>query len=137
MKTSKDLIIPENLMEILSKDEYWEDDQFFPLNIIITLGFEGDRSYTNYQISFEPDDHFEEINNIFRELNQEISGYGWEELIRKYLIQKDPKLEEYTNGDSEWETCVLWTTSEDYFRRLLDYIIALTTNPTLAFKLLY
>ncbi|MBX2843888.1 MAG: immunity 51 family protein [Flammeovirgaceae bacterium] len=136
MKTSKDLNIPENLQEIISKEEYWEDDQFFPLNISITYGYDGDKSYTSYQISFEPEDAFEEINNIIRELKGEVSGYEWEVLIRKYLELKDPKLEEYTNGDSEWETCVLWITSEDFFRKLLDHTIEVTINHALAYKLL-
>ncbi|MBL7809039.1 MAG: hypothetical protein JNN28_14565 [Saprospiraceae bacterium] len=114
MKKFKALEIPDNLIEILEEEGYWEDDTFDPVVITIEEIFYKEEAMMSYQAAFDVLDTYEEID-----------GDEWEELIKNFIEEKEPGLEQRIKGDSESSTCVLWTNNEADFRLMLKCILAL------------
>ena len=114
IKSIDKLKIPKNLLKILYEKEYWEDYSFEPILITIEeIQYHGE-DMISYQAEFEVLDEYEDIQ-----------GDEWEELIRIYIKEKEPKFVSKIEGDSEMATCVLLTNNESDFRRMLGYIIEL------------
>ncbi len=117
IKSIEDFTIPENLMEILGEEEYWEDESFDPILITVEETEYDGMEMISYTAEFEVLDKYEDID-----------GDEWEELIRIYIDEKAPDLLEIVMGDSESATCVIWTNNELDFRKILGLMIELIEN---------
>jgi len=117
IKSIQEFNFPIKLETILKEEEYWEDESFEPITITVEeIQFNG-KNIISYQADFEVLDEFEEIE-----------GDEWEELIIKYIERNDPELLEFVNGDSESSTCVIWTSSQSNFKKILGRMIELIEN---------
>lgn len=122
MKNINQLKFPDNLAEIIEEDGIWEDDSFEPFLITaVEAEFKG-HDVISYQVEFSPELDLEEQNEILRKYNFETDGYAWEGLIREYVEIKEPAFQKMIIGDSESDTCVLWTANQYDFRKLLNYV---------------
>ncbi|HYV90220.1 MAG TPA: Imm51 family immunity protein [Chitinophagales bacterium] len=136
MKGLEHLKIPNNLTQVLEEEGMWEDETFAPVHItVMESEFKG-KNVIGFQLEFSPHENFNEINEVMEENGIEVDGYNWEGLIRKFLKKKDKKFEAKVIGDSEGETCVLWTQTEEDFRRLLGFTIEFISNPDNAMAIL-
>lgn len=124
IKSIHKFVIPENLKAILTEQEYWEDDSFTPLMITIEkIQYRGEHMIS-YQADFGVLDEYENIG-----------GYEWEELIRKYIQKEEPKLLKFVKGDSESSTCVIWTNDASKFKQILGRMIELIENKNKVFEI--
>jgi len=109
--------LPEKLLEILEAEEYYEDESFEPIITTVEETIYKGEDMISYQAEFEILDEYEGID-----------GNEWEELIKKYVKEKEPELVKYVKGDSESPTCVIWTNSELNFKKILKLMIGLIEN---------
>lgn len=77
IKSINNLKIPENLLEILKKEEYWEDDSFDPILITVQEVQYHGKDMIAYTAEFEVLDEYEDID-----------GDEWEDLIWLYIQEK-------------------------------------------------
>ncbi|WP_405414828.1 Imm51 family immunity protein [Maribacter sp. Asnod1-A12] len=117
IKSIENFELPGNLFQILQEEEYFESEDFDPILITIEeIQYKGE-DVISYQAEFEV---LEEYDNIY--------GYEWEELIRKYIEKNEPELLEFIKGDSESSTCVIWTNNQSKFKKILGRMIELIEN---------
>ena len=117
IESIKNFNLPDNLLEILKEEDYFESEIFHPILITIEeIEFKGE-DMISYQAEFEVLDEYEEID-----------GDEWEELIRKYIEKNEPELLEFVKGDSESSTCVIWSNSQSNFIKILGRMIELIEN---------
>lgn len=114
MKKIEEFNIPGNLIDILEKEGYWEDETFEPIMITVGVVSHKGKDMLSYQAAFEVLDGYEEID-----------GDEWEELIRNFIEEKEPGLEKKIKGDSESSTCVLWINNEADFILMLKFMLDL------------
>jgi hypothetical protein len=133
MKNISQLKFPKNLRHIVDEEGVWETEAFEPI-IITVMEFEHiGQDVLGYQLEFDPfEKEMEPINQLMMDRGIDPDGNEWEGLIQRFVRSRDRVLGESLNGDSETSTCVLWTHTEDEFRRLLTLTISLLENPALA-----
>jgi hypothetical protein len=104
------------MREILDDTIY--DDEFLPIEMLITEGFYNDVPTTFYQIALEAgfDD---EVDEILLNLKLDTSGYVLECILMKFLEQEHPDvLQHLTGSDSESATFVVYADSEENQRSI-------------------
>ena len=104
------------MREILDDTIY--DDEFLPVEMLITEGFQNDVPTTFYQIALEAG-YDDAVDKILLGLGLETSGYVLECIIMKYLEQEHPDLFQHIIGsDSESATFVAYTNNEENQRAI-------------------
>jgi hypothetical protein len=134
MKPASELKFPANLRQILEQEEpIWETNEFEPIYITVMEFEHIGQDVIGYQLEFYPhEDAFEPINQLMEARGMDGFGYDWEDLIIAFVRSRDRALADALHGDSEGSTCVLWTQTEEGFRRLLALTQSLLENPSLA-----
>ena len=121
--------VPPNLQDILDEEEMWEDERWSPILLTAMSGTEyGGRDIPiAWQIEFEPGDKpFKRANQKIEQLGLEADGYGWAALIKGVFSKSHPDLSDSLHfGDTETETCVVWTESEEVCQTLLEVVWSL------------
>ena len=126
MKSAPDWNIPDNLGELLDRDEggMWEDSRWAPLLLTVMKGtsYAGRDIPLAWQIEFEPVGRpFESANDKIRALGLDPDGYGWASLIKSVAEKYHPEMaKELRFDDTEEATCVVWVESESSCRKLLQ-----------------
>jgi len=124
IKSINNLKIPENLLEILKKEEYWEDDSFDPILITVQEVQYHGKDMIAYTAEIEVLDEYEDID-----------GDEWEDLIWLYIQEKAPELSDKMMGDSESATCVIWSNKESEFIKILELMIELIEDKNEVYRL--
>lgn len=89
------------------------DDEFHPVEMMISPGFHNGVPSIFYQITVEIE-FDEDIDEILSDLDLENSGYTLESIFIKFLeIEKPELLESISGFDSESQTFVAYTSSEN------------------------
>ncbi|WP_185154584.1 Imm51 family immunity protein [Flavilitoribacter nigricans] len=118
MSAIQNWALPADLESILEMEGYWEDDTFAPIRITVeAIEYQG-KDLISYQAEFAPPD-----------TGAEIDGDDWEAIFYLYLQETEPALVNGIRGDSESETCVLWTSDADVFRKMLARLVELLAKP--------
>jgi hypothetical protein len=106
----------KNMREIIDDTIY--DDEFLPIEMLITEGFQNDVPTTFYQIALEAgfDD---QVDEILLNSGLDTSGYVLECIMVKFLEQEHPNLLPHIIGtDSESATFVVYADSEENQRAI-------------------
>jgi hypothetical protein len=130
MQTTKpDWVIPQDIVDIVTINEMWEDDRWSPILLTVIGGtkYKGRDIPLAWQIEFEPSDpFFDAANRKIEALGVEPDGYGWVSVINSVVGNYHPELiNELQFGDTEEETCVVWVESEGACRRLMNIVWSL------------
>lgn len=140
MKNLNELRIPKSLKKILAEESIWEEDAYAPfyLSVHDVTGEVLYEVYISPHAAGESRDGgwvavdeigLADINAELERAGFEVNGYGWEKAIFTYLAQKAPGFGEQVAGDSDTEACVLYTSTEADFRRLLALLWELVQHP--------
>jgi hypothetical protein len=106
----------KNMREILDDTIY--DDEFLPVEMLITEGFHNDVPTTFYQIAIEAG-YDEEVDEVLLNLELDTSGYVLECILMKFLEQEHPNMLTHLIGsDSESATFVVYADSEENQRAI-------------------
>lgn len=115
----KDLNIPPKLSKVLEEEGIWESEEFDPLLLTIMEAEHNGKDIISYQVEFSADDELGPINQVLVNHQLKPDGDEWEALFRKFLKARNAGLESKVYGDSESETCVLWTKKRRHFEKLM------------------
>lgn len=126
MKTYK---IPENYWQVVSDEGVWEDDTCHPFLVSIMEIEDKGHACTSYQLEFPFDGYLGDISDRLEKQGIELDGDGWESLLRKLVKSKDPTLEKNLRGDSETETCVIWTDNKSDFEWFMEILFEFIAGP--------
>ena len=125
----KKINIPGNINQILEEEGIWEDESFDPIIVTVMESEYKGKDVIGFQMEFPAWEKLGDINQLLEEQHIELDGDEWENLIRKYVKTKNSKLEKTMHGDSEGETCVLWTESKEEFEEMMNLIFELIDTP--------
>src|SRR5688572_18526474 len=121
--------IPSNLQDILDEEEMWEDERWDPILLTAMSGtqYYGRDIPIAWQIEFEPGGKpFKRANKKLEKLGLEADGYGWATLIKTVFSKHHAELSDALHfGDTETETCVVWTESEEVGQILVQVVWSL------------
>lgn len=126
---NQELDLPRDLKHILEDEGFYEDETFDPILITVTETEFGGRNTTNFQLEFPAWEQIGPLTKSLKERSIKLDGYAWENLIRQYLKTKNAKLEQAVQGDSEGETCVLYTHSKARFEALFNQLQQMLHHP--------
>lgn len=115
----KNLNIPSKLSKVLEEEGLWESEEFDPLLLTIMEAEHKGKDIISYQVEFSADDELGPINQVLANHQLEPDGDEWEALIRKFIKARNAGLESKIYGDSDGETCVLWTKKQPDFEKLM------------------
>ena len=125
----KELSIPKNINQILEEDGIWENEKFEPILISVMESEYKGKDVIGFQMEFSAWEELGLINQNLKRKEKELDGDEWETLIRKYIKSKNSILENSIHGDSESETCVLWTETKEEFEEMMNMIFELIDSP--------
>lgn len=109
--------LPKNLITIIQEEEVYEDYSFDPIFLVVQETIFNGKEIMSFQIELEVLNEYEDID-----------GDEWEEIIKTFIKEEEPKLLKFIYGDSESSTCVIWTNNESNFKSCLKWITKLIDN---------
>ena len=121
--------IPDSINQILEDEGIWEDESFDPIIVTVMESVYKGKDVIGFQMEFPAWEKLGKINQLLEVKEKRLDGYEWENLIRKYIKIKGSKLEAAIHGDSEGETCVLWTETKGEFEAMMKLIFELIDAP--------
>lgn len=121
--------VPDNYHQFVKEEGMWEDDSCHPIHVTIMETEYKGKQCMSFQLEFSFDDYLGDISDRLEKQGIELDGDGWESLLRKLVKSKNPNLEKNLHGDSEAETCVLWTDNKSDFESLMEVLLYFINGP--------